>query len=209
MGEKIEAAADGDQLRAHLQSEFAQAFQIHRVAIGQHGRSMGHKAIKPGAACRMVGDVAADGAGWSNDHVARLRQRHEAIKVRHGAGGNADLRMGGLEDFSGEFGCNNLDLLNGLKPHLVFVARIAEGRASAEAAGLSGFRARVHHVGGRVEIEAFLVVDGEVAADQSLDPFCRSGGSFPGRGGCDFQDAGFARRGNPGAADKAGHADIL
>jgi hypothetical protein len=70
--------------------------------------------------------MAADGGGRRDDGVAGFAGRHEGVEVRHGARGHADLGKAGVEDLGRQFGGDDLDLLDGLQPHLVLVAGIAE-----------------------------------------------------------------------------------
>lgn len=205
MRQKVEAAADGDHLRPHLKGEFAQPGDIDRVAIAVDRRGMDVEPIEPGAAGHVMRDMAADG-GRRHDHaVARPRRGDEGIEIGDGAGRHADLGIAGAEHLGGELGRDDLDALDALQPHLVFVAGIAERRARAEARGKRRLGSGVHHVGRRIEVDAIGLMDAPVERDARLDRRKHDVAPLPARFRGQPLDEILALRGNPGPASKSGH----
>lgn len=82
-------------------------------------------------------DMAADPGRRGDDRIARLADRHEAVEIGDGARGHANLGLFRVENFGAKLGADHLDLFDGLEPHLVFVARIAERGARADPLGRS------------------------------------------------------------------------
>jgi hypothetical protein len=131
---EVQAAADGDELRPQAQGVAAQRVEIDGVARGIDRGGTGDEAVEPGGARGVVGDVAADLGRRRDDRVAGPGAGHEDVEIGHGAGGHADLGEAGAEDPGGELGGDDLDLLDGLEPHLVLVAGPAERGTRAEPA---------------------------------------------------------------------------
>jgi hypothetical protein len=63
MGEKVQAAADRDDLRANRMGKVAERSKINGIAVGVDGGGVGGETVEPGATGGVVGDMAADAAG--------------------------------------------------------------------------------------------------------------------------------------------------
>ena len=207
---KIQAAADGDELRLHLACEPGERGHVDRVAVGIDRGGYRLQSIEPGRAGRMVRDVAADGRRRRNDRVAGPAGRHEHIEVRQRTGAHAHFGELRAEHLGGQLGRDDLDALDGLQPHLVLVPRVAERCPRSQAARQQRLGGRVHHVGGGVEVQALAVVDAVVIVGEPFDlggdaqRIARSGI------GGDREHMVFAGGGNPGAALEGGrHAADL
>jgi len=150
--------------------------------------------------------VPSDRRWRDNDGVARLRRRHECVKIGEGTGGDTDLGIVGLENLAGQIGGDHLDFLNRLQTHLVFVTGIPERGARTQSAGEQGLSARVHDIGGRVQIETIAFMDGLVLRHQVFDA-CGKVRARPICGlSCDLLDTGEGGGGKPGIFFHDGHA---
>ena len=99
-----------------------------------------------------------------------LGRHHEGVEIGDRARRHPDLGEAGPEDLGGKFGGDDLDLLDRLEPHLVFVAGIAERGPRPETGREHGLGLRVHHIGRGVEIDAVALMDGAVLGRQRADP---------------------------------------
>ena len=176
MREEVEAAADRDELRPQRSRLRPQRRDVDRVAVGVNRGGVDLQAVAAGAARQVMGDVAADAGRRDDDPVAGLGRKHEGVEVRDRSRRHADLRVPRAEDLGRELGRDHLDLLDPLEPHLVLGARVAERWARAEAGGQGRLGPRVHHIGGRVEVDAVGLVDRLVQRDAAVD----RGGDFLG-----------------------------
>ncbi len=148
----------------------AQAIDIDGIAVCQNRRINHTQTIKPRTACRVVRHMPANARRRCNDRVARFAARHEGIEIGNRPRWHANLGKLRLEDFTGQCSRDHLDLLNRLKPHLVFVTRVAQRGPRADPAREKRLGARVHHVGRRVEVKALCLVNALVVGCQRLDP---------------------------------------
>ena len=105
-----------------------------------------------------------------NDRVSRFAARHEGIEIGNRPRRHADLGKLRLKDFTGQRRGDHFDLLDRLKPHLVFITRVAQRGPRADSAREKRLGARVHHVGRRVEVKALCLVNALVVGCQRLDP---------------------------------------
>ena len=80
-----------------------------------------------------------------------------------------NLGIARAEYLGGELRRDDLDLLDRLEAHLVFVAGIAERGARTEAGGERRLGLRVHHIGRGIEVDAVLLMDTAVLGDQLRD----------------------------------------
>jgi len=159
----------------------------------------------------MVRDVAADAGRRHDDGVAGLAGRHEHVEIRQRARAHAHLGELRTEHLGRQLGRDHLDALDGLQPHLVLVARIAQRRTRAQSARQQRLGRRVHHVGGGVEVQAVDVVDAMAVGHQPFDLGGDACGISRGCIGGDGEHVVLAGGGNPGAALQGGgrHASDL
>jgi hypothetical protein len=197
MGEQVEARPDRDHFRTQTARHVGQRVDVDRVAVGQDGRGVNFEPVAPGAAGEVMGDVAADRRRRRDDPVARLRAGHEGVEIGDGARRNADFGVARSENLGAKFGGDDLDALGALQTHFVFIARIAERGPRSEPARERGFGARVHHVGGGIEVEAIAVVDRSVEVDRGVDRGQRGRRAEPGRFVREGLDERFAGGRNP------------
>ena len=205
MRKQIEAAPDGDQPGPQRMRLIAQGGEIDRVAVGRHGGGMDLEPVATGASRHMVRGVPPDGGRRHDDPVARFGRHHEGVEIGDGAGRHPDFGVARGEGFGGELRRDDLDPLDALQPHLVFVARIAERGARAEAGGEGCFRLRVHHVRARIEVDAVGIMNGAVERDRAIDRIGDfAAGLAAGLAGNRLDELLAAGR-DPGAVGESGH----
>ena len=205
---KVQAAADGDQLRLFGPGQPAQAVEVDRIAVALDRCRKAAQPEQPRAAGGVMGDMPADAGRRRDDRIARLAGGHEAVKVGDGPRRHADLGVSRVENLGTELRGDDLDFLDGLEPHLVLVARIAQRGARADARGQQRLGAGVHDVRRRVEVEAQALVDFAVFRGEALQPRKDLGRLRDGGAAGDLLDAGFTLGRHPVTMGKC-HALIL
>jgi len=159
MFKQVQAAAHGDQFRAFPLCQFRQRRHIDGIARGIHRRADGAQPEQTGAARHMMGNMPADGGRRRDDRIPGLTGRHEAIQVGNRARRHPDFCIVCIKHFGAQFGGDHFDLLNRFQPHLIFIAGIAQRGARPDARGQHRLRLWIHHIGGRVQIEAIALMD--------------------------------------------------
>jgi len=157
IGKETERARERNHLGLEPARVLAQAVEIDRHPLPIIGHGMRLETVEPGDARAMMRDVAAHLRREGHDAVARLRGRHEGIKVRERARAHADLGVGRLEEPLHQRLRHHLDLAGELHAHLVLVAGIAQRRPIAERAREQRRGARVYHIGAGIEPDALAV----------------------------------------------------
>ena len=93
--------------------QLLQPRRINAIAIAVNRGVVDIQPIKAGASGAVVGDMTANACGRHNDAIARLAQRHKAVKIGNRAGWHANFGVLSPKDVGGQGGGDNLYLFNG------------------------------------------------------------------------------------------------